>query len=188
MATGRNLSFTPWLFLLGFAVTGCTQPNPFTSRQTTLGSLKASVSQLEFENEKLRKEVGELKADNSRLDSELAREEQLNGEITARLDDAKEMIRRDGGNAQALGAPSKNYEDDQIPPPVSTPRSRPMKGGRKPPAAQIRQQTDPAPFGSSSDSLGYQPRSTGLNRDLGTDDGSDDRWLPVARGMGTTVR
>ena len=188
MATGRSRILLSWLALAALAPAGCSQPGPFASRQTMVGSLKASVSQLEFENEKLRKEVGEMKADNSRLDNQLVQEREANGEITARLDDAKEMIRRDGGNAQALGAPSKNYEDDQIPPPVSTPRSRPMKGGRKPPAAQIRQQTDPAPFGSSSDSLGYQPRSTGLNRDLGTDDGSDDRWLPVARGMGTTVR
>jgi hypothetical protein len=185
MATGRVRKFAPWL-LLGLVSTGCTQPGPFTSRQTMVGTLKASVSQLEFENDKLRKEVGELKADNSRLDSELAREQQVNGEITARLDDAKDLLRRQGGNAQALGlgAPSKNYEDDEIPPPIPTPNSRPMKGTRKPPAAQIPQQTDPTPFGTSSDGLGYR----GPSRDLGPDDDSEDNWLPVARGLGSQVR
>jgi hypothetical protein len=153
------------------------------------GSLKASVSQLEFENEKLRKEVGELKAENTKLDSELAREQTLNGEITARLDDAKDLIRRQGGNAQSLGLSSNNYEDD-VPPPVITPKSRPMKSGRKPPAAQIGQpqQTDPNPFGSSNDGLGYQSPSNKPSRDLGTDNDQDDRWLPVARGMGTVIQ
>jgi hypothetical protein len=194
MATGRIRQFALWL-LLGLAASttaGCTQPNPFTSRQTMVGSLKASVSQLEFENEKLRREVGELKAENTRLDSDLAREQNLNGEITARLDDVNDQLRRQGGNAQAVVGPSRNYEDDEVPPPVSTPRSRPMKGGRKPPAAQIGQpqqmQTDPNPFGSSPDGLGYRitPRPS---RDLGEDDNNpDDAWLPVARGIGTTVR
>jgi hypothetical protein len=186
MATGRLPQFAPCLVLLAIATTGCTQSNPFTSRQTMMGSLKASVSQLEFENEKLRKDVAELKAENAKLDSELAREIDVNGEITARLDDAKAMIRRQGGNAQALGSPSRNYEDDEVPPPVTTPKSRTTRGGRKPPAAQIPQTSDPIPFGSSSDGLGYQP-SAQPSRDLGSDD-TDDRWLPVARGVGTTVR
>ena len=74
MATGRSRLLVPWLALAILAPIGCAQPGPFSSRQTMVGSLKASVSQLEFENEKLRKEVGELKADNSRLDTQLAQE------------------------------------------------------------------------------------------------------------------
>ena len=65
MATGRPRKLALLLAAMALAPVGCSQSNPFTSRQTTLGSLKASVSQLEFENEKLQKEVGELKADNS---------------------------------------------------------------------------------------------------------------------------
>src|SRR3954454_20966409 len=107
MATGRSRHLAPWLVLAVLAPIGCAQPGPFSSRQTMVGGLKASVSQLEFENEKLRKEVGELKADNSRLDNQLVQEREANGEIAARLDDAKDLIRRQGGNAQALGAPSK---------------------------------------------------------------------------------
>ena len=59
MATGRSRNLAPWLILAALTPLGCTQPNPFTSRQTMVGSLKASVSQLEFENEKLRKEKRE---------------------------------------------------------------------------------------------------------------------------------
>jgi hypothetical protein len=187
MATGRSRKLTSCLVLAALLPLGCAQPGPFTSRQTMVGSLKASVSQLEFENEKLRKEVGELKADNSRLDTLLTQEQDANGEITARLDDARDLIRRQGGNAQALGAPSKNFEDDNIPPPVATPRGQRAKSSRKPPATRIPQ-IEAAPFGSSSgDDLGYQPPSR-TPRDLGpTDSDDEDRWLPVARGLGSTV-
>ena len=188
MATGRSRHLALWLPLAVLAPLGCAQPGPFTSRQTMLGSLKAGVSQLEFENEKLRKEVGELKADNSRLDNQLVQEREANGEIAARLDDAKDLIRRQGGNAQAIGGPSKNYEDDGIPPPVATPRGRTMKGSRKPPAAQIPRIEPAAPFGSSDDDLGYLP-PTRRPRDIGPPDrDDDDRWLPVARGLPSQVR
>jgi hypothetical protein len=187
MVTGRSRNLTSCLILAALLPLGCAQPGPFTSRQTMVGSLKASVSQLEFENEKLRKEVGDLKADNSRLDTQLAQERDANGEITARLDDAKDLIRRQGGNAQALGGTPKNFEDDNIPPPVATPRGQRTKSSRKPPAARIPQ-IEAAPFGSSTgDDLGYQPANR-TPRDLGpTDVEEEDRWLPVARGLGTTV-
>src|SRR5947209_18443807 len=99
MATGRRLLrlLTAWTAL---APPGCAQSGPLTSRGTTLGSLKASVSQLEFDNERLRKEVAELKADNARLDTQLAQEREANGEVTARLDDAKDLLRRQGADAQ----------------------------------------------------------------------------------------
>jgi hypothetical protein len=190
MATGRIRQFAPWL-LLGLVSTGCSQPGVFTSRQTMVGSLKASVSQLEFENEKLKKDLGELKAENSRLDSQLAQEQAANGEITARLDDAKDLIRREGGNPQALGVGSSSRRtdpDDEIPPPVVTPKSRSTRRGRTPPAAQIPSPVDPTPFGTSNDGLGSRntPRSA---RDFGTEDGDlADNWLPVARGAGSTVR
>ena len=184
MATGRSRHLALWLALGALAPIGCSQPGFFTSRQTMAGSLKASVSQLEFENEKLRKEVGELKADNSRLDNQLAQERESNGEIAARLDDAKDLLRRQGGNAQALGSPSKNFEDDGIPPPATVPRGRSIRGGRKPPTTQIPR-SEPEP---SADDLGYLPPSQ-RPRDLGPlDRDDDDRWLPVARGLPSQVR
>ena len=148
-----------------------------------VGSLKASVSQLEFENENLKKEVGELKADNTRIDNQLVQEREANGEIAARLDDAKDLIRRQGGNVQAMGnTSSKNFEDDPIPPPVSTPKSRRVNK-RQSPTVRI-----PAPeFAPSSsnpdDDLSYDPPS---HRPIDRQD--DDRWLPVARGLGAQVR
>jgi hypothetical protein len=188
MATGRSPNFAPWLILTALIPTGCAQPGPFTSRQTMNGTLKASVSQLEFENEKLRKDLAELKADNARLDAKLAQEIDANGEMSARLDDAKDLIRRQSGTAQALGAPSTNFEDDGIPPPVTAPQGRRMKSTRKPPAVQLPRIEPATPFGSNSDDVGYQP-STKTPRDLGPlDSDNEDRWLPVARGVGTQVR
>ena len=186
MAIGRSRTFARCLILAVFAPVslGCTSSGPLASRQTTLGSLKASVSQLEFENEKLRREVGELKADNSRLDNQLVQERDANGEMSARLDDAKDLIRREGGNASAMGAPLKNFEDDGIPPPVKVPKGRRMNGSRQPPAVQLPRIEPASPFGSNDD-LGYQP-STRTPRDLGPlDQNDDDRWLPVARGLGS---
>jgi hypothetical protein len=151
-----------------------------------LGSLKASVSQLEFENEKLRKEVGELKADNARLDNKLAQESDVNGELAARLDDAKDLLRRQGGNAQALGAPSKNFEDDGIPPPVTVPQGQRIKSRRKPPTTQIPRVEADEPDRSTGDDVSYTP-STRRPRDLGPEDRDDDRWLPVARGLPSAV-
>jgi hypothetical protein len=187
MATGRSRYLLRWLALAALGPLGCSQPGPFTARQTMVGSLKASVSQLEFENEKLRREVGELKADNSRLDNQIVQEREANGEITARLDDAKDLLRRQGGNAQALGSSSRNVEDDDIPPPATTSPVRRSKSSRKPPAAQIPRIESTSPFGSSSDDLGYQPPAR-TPRDLGPVDGDDeDRWLPVARGLASPV-
>ena len=181
MATGRSRTLA--LCLLVLAPLGCAGQNPFTSRQTTMGSLKASVSQLEFENEKLRKEVGELKADNSRLDNQLVQEREANGEIAARLDDAKDLLRRQGVNAQAMGGSSNNFEDD-VPPPVATPKPRRIKNNRPPPPASIR-----APeSGRNDDDLSLLAPTRTTPRDIGpTELGDDDNWLPVARGLPSQV-
>lgn len=180
MATGRCRLLGLLTAMTAVVPFGCAQSGPLTSRNTTLGSLKASVSQLEFDNEKLRKEVAELKADNARLDTQLAQEREANGEVTARLDDAKNLLRRQGGDVQALGIPPKSFEDDGIPPPARRTR------GRKPPSATI-----PRPQAESSDSpddRGFDSTSTDRHRDLGPiDRADDDRWLPVARGLGSSI-
>ena len=179
MATGRPRTLA--LCLAVALAGGCAGPNPFTSRQTTMGSLKASVSQLEFENEKLRAEVGELKADNSRLDNQLVQEREANGEITARLDDAKDLIRRQGGNTQALAGPWKDAEEE-VPPPATPPKARRTRGSRTPPPASIR----PPETSSTGDDLSLQTPRQAL-RDLGPDDRDDGQWLPVARGLPSSV-
>lgn len=190
MATGRSWTLALCLALAAIAPTGCAGPNPFTSRQTMVGGLKASVSQLEFENEKLKKEVGELKADNTRLDNQVVQEREANGEITARLDDAKDLLRRNGnGTTQAsMGSSSRNFEDDEIPPPVPTPRAQRVRNSRRSPSVAIPR---PSPR-INDDDLSYFNTGRGsrdLDRDLGSPGrGDDDRWLPVARGLPSQIR
>ncbi len=193
MATGRfRLPARPiGLAALALVATGCAQSGPLSSRQTMVGSLKTSVSQLEYDNENLRKQVGELKADNRRIENDLVQERDANGEVTAQLDDAKDLIRRQGGDVTALGAPTKStaFDDDGVPPPVSSPPARRTRNsGRKPPSASIPRGEPVAPFGSADPDAdpGPAPRA----RDLGPRGSRDvdDRWLPVARGMGTPVR
>ncbi|WP_435009747.1 hypothetical protein P12x_000994 [Tundrisphaera lichenicola] len=175
MATGRSRLLGLLTALATCAPIGCAQSGPLASRNSMLGSLKTSVSQLEFDNEKLRTEVAELKADNARLDTQLAQERDANGEITARLDDAKDLLRRSGGDVQALATPSKSFQDDDIPPPV-----RRTRGGRKPPSASIpRSQSEPF------EDQGFDSGSSNRPIDLGpAASEGDDRWLPVARGLG----
>ena len=180
MATGRSRLLGLLTAMTAIVPFGCAQSGPMTSRNTMLGSLKASVSQLEFDNEKLRKEVAELKSDNARLDTQLAQEREANGEVTARLDDAKDLLRRQGGDVQALGIPSRSIEDDGIPPPVRRTK------GRTPPSATIPRPR-PAPV-ESPDERSFDSTSTGGSRDLGpVDRADDDRWLPVARGLGSSI-
>ncbi len=168
---------------------GCAQSGPIATHRNTVGSLKASVSQLEYDNGNLRKQVADLKSESTRVSNDLDREGIVNGELSARLDDAKDVIRRQGGDVAALGRPSGGASkasastesgDDEIPPPAKSPIRR-SRGGRKPPAAQIPRiepPTDPGPGGISPASETYDP---GPQASRFADDG---RWLPVARGRG----
>jgi len=183
LATGRSRILATCLALAPLGPTsGCAQSGPLASRQTTMGSLKASVSRLEFDNDGLRKQVAELKADNRRAENQLVQEREANGEATAQLDDARDLIRRQGGDASTLGAPSKSasFDDDGIPPPVASPGRRSRSSTRKPPAASIPR-AEPSSFSD--------PDSTSRLREVGPQSRlDDDRWLPVARGVGTPVR
>src|SRR3954451_20832316 len=62
MRTGQAVKIA--LVLAGTALlTGCSQMGTTFPRRTTVGTLKSSLSQLEFENDKLRREVAQLKTD-----------------------------------------------------------------------------------------------------------------------------
>jgi hypothetical protein len=161
---------------------GCAQPGPILGRRTTVGTLKASVSQLEFEKTELSKELADLKADNRRMEDRLAQEEEANGELTARLDDARVLLRGRGFDSDSFSPPARRaLQDEGQPPARKTPRQ-----GRKPPVARIPGRIDPVnssdeqrsaddpfdtPSSAESGSLGPQSR-----RDTGS------AWMPVARG------
>ena len=174
------------------ALPGCSQPGPIATRRNTVGALKASVSQLEYANDNLKKQVADLKAERTRVANDLDDEAARNGELTARLDDAKTALRRGGGGSVASldpgGTPSSSSEvsrastaaADDIPPPRRSSSSvRPSKSARKPPTTQIPR------IDSSADA---DPGALELPPAEKFDPGPqasrvpDDRWLPVARG------
>ncbi len=182
----------PALALIALAA-GCAQPGPFGARQTMVGSLKTSVSHLESEKYELQKQVAELKSENRRLEDELVQSEANNGDLAARLDDARNLIRRQGYDTMGLSPPSTS--DPGTGSARSTPASRPR--GRRMPFAQIPGEIRPLPESSLEPD---DPESNGFGEDSSLfPSGSRDpyglqgrrsdlgaRWLPVARGLGST--
>ena len=176
---------------------GCTQPGPLASRRSTVGSLKASVSQLEYSNDNLKKQVADLKSESTRLENELVLEREGNGELTARLDDAKYALRQQGQDVTAFGRTSRASRsastaadqdtpparasaaagDDDIPQPRRSGSSaRTSRTARKPPSTQIPRIEPSLDNGPGALELPVDP---GPQASRFVDDG---RWLPVARG------
>lgn len=150
-------------------VSGCAQPgkpSPIWQRQTTIGTLKTSVSELEYEKEQLKKELAELKADNSKLADELTQEEESNGEISARLDDARVLLRSRGFDTESLASPSRRGSDSDEG--ATTKPAGQSSKRRRPPFARIPGRIDTAPEADDSDAqedvLGA-PASTRSSRD-----------------------
>ena len=158
-------------FGLATLLSGCaSSQGPISSRIGIVGPLKASVAQLESDNQTLRDKLAKVKADNGRFEAELARQEAANGEMAARLDDAKELLAQQGGSSNALGRSSKSPFDNEIPPPVKTIN----RSTRKPPAASIpRPQVEEPP--SDVLDLGPAPRRSGRTRPTDRDPGPQSR-------------
>lgn len=163
----------PLAGLVGLTLPGCQSPGPLFSRQVTLGSLKTSVSQLEFRNEQLSKQVATLKSENRRIEDRLVQEEADNGDLAARLDDARNLL---GDRGMDIRTGSRSSDDAS--PPTTVRRS---KSTRKPPAASIPGRIEPA-RDSEGDDVGLtDPPARGRTA---ARQPSDRRWLPVARGLG----
>lgn len=121
---------------LALLLAGCSSSGGFLSRRTTVGTLKTNVATLEQERDEYRRRVAELEQENRRASDALAQEREANGELTARLDDARALLADQGVTTTArtgLSAdPARDPGDDDIPPP-----SEPARPRRKAPFAQI---------------------------------------------------
>src|SRR4051794_17308499 len=126
MQTGRPRRLAISLAALGLW-SGCAAQGPLLSRQTTLGTLKTSVSRLEYENEQLKRELAEAKTENQRISRRLDQEEAANGELTARLDDARNLISRQGADPEGLVGSTHplTTPDPADPRPAAPPGPRP---------------------------------------------------------------
>ncbi|HZW29185.1 MAG TPA: hypothetical protein VFF52_00655, partial [Isosphaeraceae bacterium] len=75
---------------------GCSGRGAFLTGGPTTAQLKTSLSHLEYENAQLSRTVAKLQRENRSMEDRLAQEEIDNGELTARLDDARNLLRDRG--------------------------------------------------------------------------------------------
>lgn len=166
---------------------GCASPGPFESHRTTVGTLKASNAQLEHEKAKLAGQVAELQAETRRMEDRLAQEEETNGTLQARLDDARNLISRQGLDTTPL-QPDSSVQARQ----PRRPRTSPAGGNRKSrpaPFAEIPGELNAVPHpdrDESQDSFDdAAPRSSQVEpgTPLSSRTSRNRRWLPIATGI-----
>ncbi len=180
------------------SLAGCSQPNSFLARNTTVGMLKSSLSHIEYENQQLRTKVTKLETENRTIENRLVEEENLNGDLSARLDDARDLLSRQGTDWPQKGrAMSANSEpsglDSSSPSEARTlPAGRSTRKPRKPPFTRIPGRIDDGfSSGNGSEAAGgdlernSSPAGDGLGPQSWRDD--DLRWMPIARGNNAKV-
>jgi hypothetical protein len=170
---------------------GCSGRQSFLTGGPSVGQLKTSLSHLEYENGQLKRSVAKLERENRSIEDRLVQEQLDNGELTAKLDDARNLARERGLDLDTqVGS---HRADDG-----TTPRTLPAgRKGRKPPFAVIPGQVEIFPPVQDDDNAS-KPLSA---RDESFDrfDQKDDlnrhsyqsgalRWLPVADGTLSQLR
>jgi hypothetical protein len=167
--TGRILLIVALAGLLS----GCQgSGGPLFSYNSNMSSLKTSVSQLEFRNEELSKQVATLKSENRHYQDRLVQEQTENDTLATQLNDAKGLLGMRGNGSSDIDAPT------------GQPKVRRSKATHRPPAAAIPGQLDPAPASPAGPDSG----DVGAWKPAGSSTlavRSNDRWLPVAQGVGS---
>jgi hypothetical protein len=148
-----------------------------------VGQLKTSVSHLQFENEQLKTELAKLKDEQRAAEDRLVQEQIHNGDLAARLDDARNLLRDRGLDLDEGGSQARTL-----------PAGRKTHKPRKPPAAQIGGDLNDLPAASDEQDQGNPsvsfrssvpaPRRRIFPDDPPSSSSSDDqlRWQPVATG------
>ncbi len=176
------------------ALAGCSGRSTFLSGGPTVGQLKTSLSHLEYENAQLKRDVAKLEQENRTIEDRLVKEQLDNGDLTARLDDARNLLRDRGEEKSEL---ARTRSDDVRNASGDGSGARALPAGRastkkrKLPVARIPGQIEAAPPGEADEpSLGPHPipdpdtdRSS-----LRLDDDLDHhtfytgplRWTPIA--------
>ncbi len=87
------------LVCLSVLVAGCNGHRPsFAPNLAANGSMKAALSQIQFENETLKAKLGKLEKQNRLLAADLQREESYSGTLATRLDESRNLLKRNGLN------------------------------------------------------------------------------------------
>jgi hypothetical protein len=171
-----------------------------------VGQLKTSLAHLEYENAQMKRDVAKLRRENRSMEDRLVQEEQDNGELMARLDDARNLLRDRGLDPDARAAADRDGSQDL---PAGGGGARTLPAGqssrkrRKTPVARIPGQFTPAApdreQGDEEETLGppQSAPSGGTSSDqpgLRLDDDVDHhtyytgplRWAPIAGGTGNS--
>lgn len=168
---------------------GCSGRESFLTGGPTVGQLKTSLSHLEYENQQLKRSVAKLERDNRSIEDRLVQEQLDNGELTAKLDDLRNLA-KDGGLDSDTRVGSQRDDDGSSA--RTVPAGRPARKGRKPPFAVIPGQVEIFPPVQDDENTS-KPRSARDAKSSGRSDQEDDRnrqsyrsgalrWVPVADG------
>jgi len=170
------------------ALAGCSGRGTYITGGPSSGQLKSSLSRLEFENDQLKTQVARLKEENRQFEDRLVQEQLHNGEITAKLDDVRNMMRDRG-----YDDPDGDL-DAPVARPKTLPAGRTTPPRRKAPSAQISRASetdeippiriDDAPRSDRSPGTSRRSRSSTTSEpadDLGFSE-KDLRWTPIAQG------
>lgn len=124
---------------------GCAGRPTFIAGGPTVGQLKTSVSHLEYENAQMKRDLAKLRRENREFEDRLVQQEQDNGDLTARLDDARTLLRERGldDGLRSASRPDRS-RDDLEDGARAIPAGRDNRPRRKPPVARIPGQMTPA--------------------------------------------
>jgi hypothetical protein len=191
---------------LSFAA-GCSGQSQLLTGGPTVGQLKTSLSHLEYENQQLKHSVAKLQQENRTVEDRLVQEQIDNGDIAARLDDARNLLRDRGvdadvrvGSRRGGGVLPGSSADDASPSSDTAPSGGPSRQRRKTPFAHISGPGDPVPPEQEDDATApvprdgrnAKPRRSGRRFDQDLDHHSfysgQLRWLPVALGTDSSSR
>jgi len=182
--------------ILTMALAGCSGQKPFQGGSSA--SMKTTLSHIQFENEQLKTEVAKLKEENRSIEDRLVKEQLHTGQLAARLDDARNLLRDRGIDSDTrLGSRSEDSDpDDDLSRPRTQPAGRSTRKPRKPPTARIPSEQEAnlprAREGDEADggTISFKAPGSSPPRSRSTEDSvakvEDDEdsfvWQPVAQG------
>jgi cell division protein FtsL len=147
VASATLSAATAWIIIT--CTVGCSGQSNFLTGGTTVSQLKTTLSHTEFENDKLKRSVAKLDQENRILEDKLASEQLNNGDLTARLDDARNLLKDRGLDSDRSVLSRNNSNRDSTDDTLSTPRTQPASQStrkrRKPPVANISGQVEIKP-------------------------------------------
>jgi hypothetical protein len=182
---------------------GCAGGSNFLTGGPTTGQLKTSLSHLEYENQQLKRSVAKLDQENRSMEDRLVQEQIDNGDLAARLDDARNLLRDRGLDTdvrvgarrgrEGMGTSDPEGVDPHAGDSSSSP---PGRRRRKTPFAVISGPSDKVPQNDAGDEREIPRRNTKPRNSGGRSDDTLDhhssyrgpsRWLPVADGTDDRV-